>query len=62
MNWLMSEVLKPISRRLGTAAGAYMIAQGVDASTAETIVAGGIALVGLLVDLGFSHYERKTRK
>lgn len=55
---VLTEIARPLVRRLGTAAGAYLIATGVADDQATLIVNGIVALALLLVDLVNSHVER----
>lgn len=60
MWWLLtSEIIKPLSRRVGTAVGAFLVGLGVAQDVATVIAAGAAALVGVVVDLVRSHTERK---
>lgn len=59
---VLSEVIRPLSRRVGTAFGSYLLGLGVHSETTTQIVAGATALGAVLVDLAFSHYNRKYAK
>lgn len=50
-NFIVREIAKPLVKRVGTAAGALLIAQGIDGSTVEQIVTGLSALGLIAVDL-----------
>lgn len=56
--FILKEIAGPVVRRIGTMLGAYMIASGVADETANVIVAGVIAAIGLAVDLVASHLSR----
>lgn len=58
---VLGEVIDPITRRLGTALAAYLVALGVQAQTVDAIVLGLTALAGVGVDLLLSHFERTRR-
>lgn len=61
MKFLVSELLAPAARRLGTAAGASLVAYGAAKGLADQVeaVVTGVALFG--VDLMWSHFARKGR-
>lgn len=56
--FLVRELLKPLSRRLGTAAAAILIAKGVDPDIVSQIVAGVTALMFVCADLILSATSR----
>ncbi|MFV1531183.1 MULTISPECIES: hypothetical protein [unclassified Phaeobacter] len=56
--YLASEFIQPLLRRVGTAFGTYLVTIGVTQETSNMIVAGIIALGGVLVDLALSHSAR----
>lgn len=57
--WVYQEILKPVIRRLGTAAGAYLAGIGVAATTVEQIVLGGTALAAVTLELLLSNRDRR---
>lgn len=59
MNWLVSEIGKPLIRRVGTAFGAYLLTIGVQGDTQVQIVAGLTASLSVALDLLLSHRNRK---
>ena len=58
-NWVLTELLKPALRRLGTALGAYLVGAGVAADTVDLIVGGVLAAIGVAFDLFMSNRDRK---
>jgi len=56
---LILEVLAPLLRRLGTYTAGVLTSLGVATDDISTIVAGGGAVIMVLVDLGLSHTNRK---
>jgi hypothetical protein len=64
-NVIMSELLRPFARRLGTMLGAsiatYLASQGTDPEVIKALQAGLVALFGVSVDLLNSHLDRKGR-
>lgn len=58
VNWIVNELVKPLSRRAGTAIGGYLVAIGVSGDQAATIAAGAVALIGVAIDLALSYKER----
>jgi len=59
--YLITEILKPILRRLGTAMGATLVGMGVANEHAVQIETAAIALLLVLADLILSHFERITK-
>lgn len=62
MSWVMQEILKPISRRVGTSLGTALVSLGVPSGEIDVITAGAFAALGVLIDLGASHYNRKASR
>lgn len=62
MSWLTQEILKPLSRRVGTMLGTAFVSLGVPSGETDIITAGAVALLGVLIDLGASHYNRKASR
>lgn len=60
LRFLITDLVRPISRRGGTAFGAYLIGIGVQTDTTTQIVAGLTALLGVVLDLVFSRINRKS--
>jgi hypothetical protein len=60
--FVIGELAQPIMRRIGTAAGGYLVGVGVATEVANTIVLGLIAAMGVGIDLINSSAERKIRK
>lgn len=59
--FIVGEVLDPVTRRLGTAVAAYLVALGVEAQTVDAITLGITAAAGLGIDLLLSHLSRKAK-
>lgn len=57
--FMMNEVLDPLINRIGTAAGAVLLARGIPGDTVETIVLGLVAALGVGADLGYDAVRRK---
>lgn len=58
---LVSEIVKPIIRRAGTAMGATLVGMGVASEQALEIQTAAISLLLVLSDLILSSLERKVR-
>lgn len=61
MKLIMREVLAPLSRRLGTATGAFLLAYGVEQGSADLIASGVAAAVMVAADLVASALIRNRR-
>lgn len=61
-SWVINEIAGPLSRRVGTMAGSYLLTLGVSSETVNVVTAGLVAGIGVLVDLATSHAARKVRK
>lgn len=57
--FIVTEIAEPLFRRLGTGLGAYLVGLGVAREDATVIVSGAVALAGIVMDLVWSHLERK---
>ena len=57
---VLANLVKPLLRRAGTAFAALLLAQGVDADTAQQIVTGLLALATVSMDLALSAINRRT--
>lgn len=58
MKMIFDEVMKPISRRIGSLLAGALIAHGVDAGLTDQIVIGALALLGVASDLIWSKVAR----
>lgn len=56
---VLSDVLKPLARRVGTALAAVIVAQGVPNDTADQIATGAVAAMLLILDLVHSKFDRR---
>jgi hypothetical protein len=59
--FLLTELAAPLTRRLGTALGAYLVAQGIGSDPAEQIVTGVLAAIAVGIDLAMSYLNRSAR-
>ena len=60
--WVISEVLKPLIRRAGTALSAYLVGNGVAADDTSAIVIGATTAIAVGIDLINSSVNRKAGK
>jgi len=58
---LKTEVLQPVTRRLGFALAGFLVAKGIDADLANQIATGVMATALALSDLALSRAQRATR-
>lgn len=56
---LLGEVIKPLSRRIGTAAASALVAYGLDAAAVDAVEAAMTLLSGVAIDLVLSHLNRE---
>lgn len=61
MSFLIREVVSPLLRRMGSILGTFLAAQGVAENEISAITGGLMALLGVVIDLGASHFERRGR-
>jgi len=56
---IIEKLIKPLLHRVGTIAGTALLTIGATTQQVETIVAGGLALLGLALDLVLDHKGKK---
>lgn len=49
--WVLNEIVRPISHRLGTLVGTALASYGMAEADIQTVVAAGAVLVGFAADL-----------
>ena len=62
MNALLDNIVQPLVRRMGTAVGASFLTFGATTQQADQIETTVVLLLGILWDLGLSHFSRKVIK
>lgn len=58
---IVSEIVKPLIRRGGTAFGVFLMSLGLGQENVDQIVLGLTAALTVSADLFLSHLERKSR-
>lgn len=58
---LVTEFLKPLVRRAGTAFGVFLLSVGVGQESVDHLVLGLTAALSIMLDLVLSHWERQAR-
>ena len=58
MKFIIDEIAKPILRRAGTAAGAFLTTLGASSELTTQVEVALPLVLGLLFDLGWSHMNR----
>tara|TARA_B110000908_G_C10263799_1_gene461649 strand:- start:1450 stop:1683 length:234 start_codon:yes stop_codon:yes gene_type:complete len=58
LKFLLDEILKPLSRRIGTSTGVFLTTLGANSELSTQVEVVLPTLLGLLFDLGWSHLNR----
>jgi hypothetical protein len=59
MNFIIREMLKPATRRIGTGLAAYALSQGFAQDVSTAVGQAAVVVAGFALDLTLSHLNRR---